>query len=159
MYQCMLNVPLWNHWSKVTYSQVHGSPGLKTLSFKSLNWTYSTIFAELIQFGQGPKLRRHTYIYIYIYIYIYMTVKEKNILKIFRLMPSPVIQLFIYLCMRTKRTKSEMIFLNEFSWFVLVPLFWTITITFTAAKAKWVIFFLSSPWERGQICIKLMLYA
>ena len=25
-YQCILNVPLWNDWSKVTYSQVHGSP-------------------------------------------------------------------------------------------------------------------------------------
>ena len=31
MYQCILNVPLWNDWSKVTYSQVHGSPVLKTL--------------------------------------------------------------------------------------------------------------------------------
>ena len=31
---------------------------LKTLSFKSLNWFSVTIFTELIQFGQGPKLRR-----------------------------------------------------------------------------------------------------
>ena len=29
MYQCILNVPLRNDWSKVTYSQVHGSPVLK----------------------------------------------------------------------------------------------------------------------------------
>ena len=31
---------------------------LKTLSFKSLNWISATIFAELIRFGQDPKLRR-----------------------------------------------------------------------------------------------------
>ena len=31
---------------------------LKNHSFKSLNWIPVTIFAELIQFGQDPKLRR-----------------------------------------------------------------------------------------------------
>ena len=58
MYQCILNVPLWNNWSKVTYSQVHGSPVLKALLFQSLNWIPATMFAELMQFRQGPKFRR-----------------------------------------------------------------------------------------------------
>ena len=35
MYQCILNVPLWNDWSKVTHSQVHGSPVLKAFLFQS----------------------------------------------------------------------------------------------------------------------------
>ena len=35
MYQCILNVPLWNDWSKVTYSQIHGPPVLKTLLLQS----------------------------------------------------------------------------------------------------------------------------
>ena len=35
MYQSILNVPLWNNWSKVTYLQVHGSPVLKALLFQS----------------------------------------------------------------------------------------------------------------------------
>ena len=48
MYQCILSVPVWNDRSKATYSQVHGSPVLKTFSFKSLNWVSATIFAELI---------------------------------------------------------------------------------------------------------------
>ena len=26
MYQCIVNTPLWNDWSKIAYSQVHGSP-------------------------------------------------------------------------------------------------------------------------------------
>ena len=57
MYQCIiLNVPLWNDWSKVTYLQVHGSSVLKALSFKSLNWISMTKFSELIQFLQDPKL-------------------------------------------------------------------------------------------------------
>ena len=56
MYQCILNVPLWIDWSKVTYSQVHDSSVLKTLPFKSLNYISATIFAELIQFGQGQNL-------------------------------------------------------------------------------------------------------
>ena len=29
MYQGILNVPLWNEWSKVRYSQVHGFAVLK----------------------------------------------------------------------------------------------------------------------------------
>ena len=37
MYQCILNVPLWNDWSKVTYSQVHGSSVLKL--FHSKSWS------------------------------------------------------------------------------------------------------------------------
>ena len=56
MYQCILNVPLWNGWIKVIFSQLHGSPVLNTLLFKTLNWISATIFAELIQFGQNPKL-------------------------------------------------------------------------------------------------------
>ena len=57
MYQCIiLNVPLWNDWSKVTYLQVHGS---SALLFKSSNWISAAIFAELIiQFGQDPKVRQ-----------------------------------------------------------------------------------------------------
>ena len=88
MYQCILIVPLWNDWSKVTHSQVHGSLMLKTSSVKSLNWISVTIFAELIQFGQDQKLTRprtlrgeilvfHCFIeerfhisILYIYIYI-----------------------------------------------------------------------------------------
>ena len=42
--------------SKVIYSHVHGSPVLKALSFKSLNWISATSFVEFIQFGQGSKL-------------------------------------------------------------------------------------------------------
>ena len=48
MYQCILNVPLWNDWSKVTYSQVHGSPVLKALSFKSLSWISATTFVTVV---------------------------------------------------------------------------------------------------------------
>ena len=59
MYQCILNVPLWNDWSKVTYSQVHGSPVLKTLLLQSFWWISATRFAELIQFWQDPKCRRN----------------------------------------------------------------------------------------------------
>ena len=58
IYQYILNVPLWNDWSKITYSEEHGSPVFKTLSFKSLNKISARIFAELIHFGQDPKLRR-----------------------------------------------------------------------------------------------------
>ena len=59
MYQYILNVPLWNDCSKVTYSQVHGSTVLKTLSLQSFWWISSTRFAELIQFWQDPKCRRN----------------------------------------------------------------------------------------------------
>ena len=38
MYQCILNVPLWNDSSKVTHSQVHGSPVLKALLLQSFQW-------------------------------------------------------------------------------------------------------------------------
>ena len=31
MYQCILNITLWNDWSKVTYSQAHGYAVLKAL--------------------------------------------------------------------------------------------------------------------------------
>ena len=58
MYQCILNVPLWNDWSTVTYSQVHCSPVLKAPSFKSFSWISAKTFAEFIQFWQNPKLRR-----------------------------------------------------------------------------------------------------
>ena len=58
MYQCILNLPQLNDWSKVTYSQVNGSPVLKALSFKRLSWISVTKFAELIQFAQNPKFRR-----------------------------------------------------------------------------------------------------
>ena len=99
MYQCILNVPLWNDWSKVTYSQVHGSPVLKTLLLQSFWWISATRFAKLIQFWQDPKCRRNRtfwrknwrkisyfvfiyifplvllliiYVCIYIYIYIFV---------------------------------------------------------------------------------------
>ena len=59
MYQCILNVPLWNDWSKVTYPQVHGSPVLKALVLQSFSWISATRFAELIQFWQDLKCRRN----------------------------------------------------------------------------------------------------
>ena len=52
-----VNVPLWIDSRKATYSQVHGSPVLKALSLKILNWISATILATLIRFGQDPKLR------------------------------------------------------------------------------------------------------
>ena len=57
MYQYILNVHLRNDWSKVTYLQVHGSPVLKVLSFKSLNWISETKLAELVQFGRLGKIQ------------------------------------------------------------------------------------------------------
>ena len=36
------------NWSIVTYSQVHGSPVLKTLSFESFNWISAIRLAEFI---------------------------------------------------------------------------------------------------------------
>ena len=98
MYQCILNVPLWNDWSKVTYSQVYGSPVLKAFHSKvsggflwqDLQSSYS--FGKIQNVGH-PELSKeivsqekdfifqfHVYfsasiyiyiIYIYIYIYIY----------------------------------------------------------------------------------------
>ena len=59
MCQCILNVSLWNDWSKVTYSQVHGFPVLKALSFKNLNWISATKSAHSllkIQNWGGPEL-------------------------------------------------------------------------------------------------------
>ena len=50
MYQCILSVRLWNDWSKVTYSQVHGIPVLKALSFKSFSWISATAFADIYCF-------------------------------------------------------------------------------------------------------------
>ena len=58
MYQCILNEPMRNGWTKVIHSQVHGPPELKGLSFKSLSWISATTFAQFIQFGRNPKLRR-----------------------------------------------------------------------------------------------------
>ena len=49
-YQCILNVPLWNDWRKVTYSQMHGCPVLKALSLESLSWISATAFAEIVLF-------------------------------------------------------------------------------------------------------------
>ena len=46
MYQVMLIAALWNDCSGLAYSQVHVSPVLKALSFKSLNWISATTFAE-----------------------------------------------------------------------------------------------------------------
>ena len=59
MYQCKLNVPLWNDifTSKVTYSQVHGSQVLKALLFQSFQRISAVRFVELIQFWQDPKCR------------------------------------------------------------------------------------------------------
>ena len=86
MYQCILNIPLWNDWSKVTYSQVRGSPVLKALFSQSFKWISARRFAELIQFWQDPKWRRNKtfwrknfvfhwrkisyFVFSYIYIYI-----------------------------------------------------------------------------------------
>ena len=61
------------------YSQVHGSPVLKALLFKSLRWISATTFAEFIMnFGQNPKLKRLRIfkfpIYIYIYILLYIII-------------------------------------------------------------------------------------
>ena len=90
IHQWILNATLWDDWSKVTYTQVHGSPLHKTLSFKNFNWVFATRLAVVIQFWQDPKCRRprtfkltHTdvciYIYVYIYICIYMYIyKGKN---------------------------------------------------------------------------------
>ena len=64
MHQCILNVPLWNDWSKVIYSQVHGSPVLKFLLLQSFYRISATRFAELV-------ICRERVHYIYIYIYIY----------------------------------------------------------------------------------------
>ena len=50
-------VPLRNDWSKVTYSQVHGSV-FKGLLFQSFLWIASTRLGQLIQFWQDPKCRR-----------------------------------------------------------------------------------------------------
>ena len=57
MYQCIFHVPLWNDWSKITYSQVHGSPVHEALSFESFQWISPTRFAEFTQFCQDPKCR------------------------------------------------------------------------------------------------------
>ena len=92
MYEYILNVALRNDWSKVTYSQVHGSPVLKALLLQSFQGISATRFAELIQFWQDPKCRRffcrkgqyligetfhisfsHTHVHTHIYIlYIYI---------------------------------------------------------------------------------------
>ena len=56
MHQCILNVPMWNNWSKVTYSQVHGSPVLKALLLQSFQWISATRFPELIQFWQDQNV-------------------------------------------------------------------------------------------------------
>ena len=58
MYQRILNVPMWNDSSQVTYSQVHGSSVLKALSFQTFQWTPATRFAEFIWFYQDPKCRK-----------------------------------------------------------------------------------------------------
>ena len=58
MYQCILNVFLWNDWSKVTNSQVHGSPLLKALLFQNFQWISAAIFEQLIQFSQDRKCSR-----------------------------------------------------------------------------------------------------
>ena len=60
MYQCILNVPLWNDWSKVTYSQVHGPPVRKALSivtsaFLRRDLESSYIF-DMIKNVGGPEL-------------------------------------------------------------------------------------------------------
>ena len=98
-----LYVSLLNDWSKVTYSQLHDSPVLKTLSIKSFHWISATRFAEVMQFWQDPACRRprtfwmknlvfhwrkslfsnseillyiYYYIYIYIYIYVYVLYRQ-----------------------------------------------------------------------------------
>ena len=58
MYQYIPNVPLQSHWSKVTYSQVHGSSMLKTLSFQSVYWISTIRLSEMIKFWQDLKFRK-----------------------------------------------------------------------------------------------------
>ena len=91
MHQCILNVPLWNDWSKVTYSQVHGSPVFKAFHSKvsggflwqDLQSSYSfgkiqnvghpEISKEIVSQEKDFIFQFHIYfsasIYIYIYIY------------------------------------------------------------------------------------------
>ena len=57
MYQWIRNVPLWNDWSKITYSQVHGFPVLKALILQNCWWTSATRIGELLRFGKIQKLR------------------------------------------------------------------------------------------------------
>ena len=58
MYQCILNVPLWNDWIRVIYSQVHGSPAPKALLFESFQWIYAAEFADLITKLSEKKINR-----------------------------------------------------------------------------------------------------
>ena len=127
----MLNVPLWNDLSKVTYSQVHGSPVLKALSFKSLSWISATTFAEVIQFGQNPKLRgpetfwgqnlvfhwRKTsyfkftlYIYIYIYIRIYIYIFVYIYIRIYIYIYMYIYYIRIYIYIRNCKCEYILIF-------------------------------------------------
>ena len=71
MFQCILNVALWNDWSKVTYSQGHVSPALKAILLQSFLWISVTEFAELIQFWQDPKYRRKRAFWRKNLVYIY----------------------------------------------------------------------------------------
>ena len=65
--RCILNVPLYNEWSKVTYSQVHGSlkenfsASYKKDFYFQVHIHFAASFAFLF-----PSL----YIYIYIFRYI-----------------------------------------------------------------------------------------
>ena len=48
MYQGILNIPLWNDWGKVTYSQAHSSAVFKAFLFEKFQCICATIFAALI---------------------------------------------------------------------------------------------------------------
>ena len=83
LYQCILNVPLWNDWRKVRYSKVHDSPVLKALLLQSFQWISAIRFAELISFWQDPKCIRNrtfrrrnfvfpwTMIWYFVFVYIF----------------------------------------------------------------------------------------
>ena len=69
MYQCILNVPLRNDWSKVTYSQVHGSPALKTYSKVSAGFLWQHLqssysLGEIRNLGGPEFFVRNIYCFI-----------------------------------------------------------------------------------------------
>ena len=96
MYQCIINITVWNDWSKVTYSQVHGSPVLRTLSFKSLSWISATTFAEFIKFGRNPKLRRPRSFWGEILVFHWRKISYFKFTFIFPLVQAFISKLYIY---------------------------------------------------------------
>ena len=86
----------FSDWSKVTYSQVHGSPVLKPLLLQSFWCISATRFAELIHFWQYPKWRRNRnfwrnknlvfhwreisyFVFIYIFLLVLLLISSSQI--------------------------------------------------------------------------------